>query len=60
MAGEIPKIIELLYRGMVPGPNPKFWPEHLKDDPLLAHSMWTFYFGLQMGLELGSVCFYED
>jgi len=60
MADTIPTIIELLYRGMVPGPNPNFWPEHLKDNPSLAHSMWTFYFGLRMGLKLGSVCFYRD
>ena len=56
MNGEIPIIVEIIYRGIVPGPNPEFWPEHLKGDPLLAHSMWTFYKGLQMGLQLGAAC----
>lgn len=57
MTDDIPNIVELIYRAMVPGPNPDFWPERLKDDPLLAHSMWTFCFGLKLGLQLGSACF---
>lgn len=56
MDGDIPDIVELIYRAVIPGPNPQFWPEHLKDDPQLAHSMWTFYCGLRMGLQLGGFC----
>ena len=54
---EIPEIIELLYRGMVTGPDPRLWPEHLKDDPIKAHGLWCFYSGISMGLQLGSAFF---
>ena len=59
MNGEIPLIVELIYRAMVPGPNPDFWPEGLKDDPLTGHSMWTFYRGLQLGIQLILECLRE-
>ncbi|NBI65349.1 hypothetical protein D1646_00705 [Pseudoflavonifractor sp. 60] len=54
---EIPKIIELLYYAMVTGPNPGFWPEHLKKDPVMGHGLWCFYSGISMGLQLGSASF---
>ena len=56
MNDKIPEIVELIYRAIVPDPDPVFWPEHLKNNPNLAHSMWTFYKGLQMGLQLGEAC----
>ena len=56
MNGDIPAVVELIYRAVVPGPNPNFWPEHLKGNPTLAHSMWTFYQGLKMGIQLGAAC----
>ncbi len=59
METEIPMIIELLYRGMVTGPNPNFWPEEMKDDPVMGHGLWCFYSGLRMGLQLGAACFLE-
>ena len=59
MNGEIPYIVELIYRSMIPGPNPDFWPDYLKSDPMTAHSMWTFYRGLQMGIQLTLNCLRE-
>ena len=56
MNNEIPDIIELIYRGMVTGPDPELWPEHLMDDPVKAHGLWSFYSGLRMGLQLGAAC----
>ena len=53
---EIHDIVELLYLGMVTGPDPKLWPDEMKDDPVAAHGLWAFYSGLRMGLQLGSAC----
>lgn len=57
MPPEIPEMVEFLYRGMVTGPDPRLWPEHLRDDPVRAHGLWCFYSGLRMGLQLGAACF---
>ena len=51
---EIPEIAELLYYATVTGPDPKLWPEHLRDNPVKAHGLWSFYSGLRMGLQLGA------
>lgn len=59
MGNEIPLVIELLYSAMVTGPDPRLWPEHLKDNPVRAHGLWSFYSGLRMGLQLGSACLEE-
>ena len=53
---EIPDIVELLYLGMVTGPDPKLWPDEMKDDPVATHGLWSFYSGLRMGLQLGAAC----
>ncbi|USF25705.1 hypothetical protein N510_000617 [Firmicutes bacterium ASF500] len=59
MEHEIPMIVKLLYAGMVTGPDPSFWPEEMKDDPIRGHGLWTFYSGLRMGLQLGAACLWE-
>ena len=41
MDGQIPLIIEDLYRYFVTEPNPKFWPDHMSDDPVKAHRPWA-------------------
>lgn len=56
MDNEIPNIVELLYYAMVTGPDKRLWPEHLRDDPVKAHGLWSFYSGLRMGLQLGAAC----
>jgi len=56
MGNDIPLIIEELYRGMVTGPDPKFWPDYLKHDPVTGHGLWSFYNGLKIGLQLGAAC----
>lgn len=57
---EIPMVVELLYYGMVSGPDPRLWPERLRDDPVRGHGLWSFYSGLRMGLQLGSACLEKD
>ncbi len=47
---EIPLIVKLLYFGSVTGPDPRLWPDEMKDDPVAAHGLWSFYSGLRMGL----------
>lgn len=56
MGNEIPTIIEELYLGLYPGPDPKQWPEYLKDNPVQAHGLLSFYRGLQVGIRLGDAC----
>lgn len=60
MESEIPLVVELLYRGMVPGPDPRFWPDEMKNDPVTGHGLWSFYRGLTMGLQLGAACLEKD
>ena len=57
---EIPEIAEPLYYATVTGPDPKLWPEHLRDNPVKAHGLWSFYSGLCMGLQLGAGCMRES
>ena len=52
MEPEIPTIVEELYRHFVTEPNPKFWPEHFRHDPVRGHGLWAFYQGLRLGVQL--------
>lgn len=56
MEPKIPAIVDELYRYMVTEPNPAFWPDYIKHKPILAHGMWSFYQGLQLGFQLADVC----
>ena len=56
MNGKIPFVVELLYTNIIPGPNPDFWPEYLRDNPTRGHGAWTFYRGLQIGFQLALAC----
>lgn len=53
----IPTIVEELYLGLCPGPDPRKWPEYLKNDPVRAHGLVSFYRGLQLGIQLSDACF---
>ena len=52
MQDKIPDIVDELYGYFVPSPIPQFWPEYLQNDPIKAHGLWSFYQGLQLGLQL--------
>ena len=56
MGNEIPRIVEVLYRYFVTGPNPEFWPDYLKDVPMEGHGLWCFYQGLRLGIRLMDAC----
>ena len=56
MGNDIPRIIEVLYPYFVTGPDPSFWPDYLKDDPMKGHGLWAFYQGLQLGVQLMDAC----
>ena len=45
--------MELLYRHWVGTPRPDRWPEHVAEDPVLAHGLDSFEKGFQLGLLLG-------
>lgn len=53
---EIPTVIEELYLGLYPGPDPELWPEYLKDAPVQAHGLISFYRGLRLGFQMASLC----
>lgn len=53
---EIPIIVEQLYAAMVTSPDPKFWPDYMKHDPVKGHGLWSFYRGVQLGVRLCTVC----
>lgn len=56
MEESIPAIVEQLYYYFVTEPNPDFWPDHLKKLPIKGHSLWAFYQGLQLGMQLTDAC----
>lgn len=52
MEPEIPTIVEELYLYFVAQPDPRFWPDYLKDNPVRGHGLWAFYQGLRLGVQL--------
>ena len=56
MEPEIPMVVELLYGYFVTAPNPDFWPEYLRKDPVRGHGLWSFYQGVQLGVQLADAC----
>lgn len=56
MKEEIPIIVEELYRYFVTQPNPCFWPDYLKKEPVQGHALWSFYQGLQLGMQMADAC----
>jgi len=57
MNNEIPVIIEELYLALYSGQDPASWPEYLRDSPMQAHGLMSFYRGLQLGIRLSDACF---
>lgn len=56
MEAEIPAVVEVLYRYFVTQPDPGFWPDHFKNDPVQGHGLWAFYQGLRLGVQLTDAC----
>lgn len=56
MESEIPVIVEELYRYFVTQPDPRFWPDYLKEEPIQGHGLWSFYQGLQLGMQMTTAC----
>ena len=56
MEPQIPLVIEMLYCYWVTEPNPIFWPDYLKHDPIRGHGLWAFYQGLKLGVQLTDAC----
>lgn len=56
MEPQIPTVISEPYQSFVTDPNPKFWPEYIRDDPVAAHGLWSFYQGLRLGLQVSQAC----
>lgn len=56
MDPNIPVIVEQLYGYFVTEPEPSFWPEHVRSNPIKGHGLWAFYQGLQLGMQLTAAC----
>ena len=56
MDPNIPIIVELLYRYFVNEPDPGFWPDYLRNDPIRGHGLWAFYQGLRLGIQVTDAC----
>lgn len=50
----IPSIICELYTCFSVDPNPEFWPDYLQKDPVKGHGLYSFYLGLQLGLQIAA------
>ena len=53
---EIPVVVELLYHYWVAPAAPNMWPEHLQNNPVLGHGLYSFYRGLCLGIQLMIAC----
>ena len=49
---EIPQIVEDLYNQLVIIPDEKDWPKYLGGNTLVAHDLYSFYYGLRAGFQL--------
>ena len=56
MDENIPIIVEALYRYFVTAPDPHFWPDHMKKNPIQGHGLWSFYQGLRLGMQVSAAC----
>lgn len=50
---DIPKIAEDLFNALVTIPAPEEWPDYISS-PLVAHDLYSFYYGLKIGFQLSS------
>ena len=56
MDQNIPTIIDALYRYFVTEPDPRFWPDYFRHDPVQRHGLWSFYQRLRLGIQLSAAC----
>ena len=56
MQNKIPFVVQELYLDFVAPPNPEFWPEDMREDPVRGHALWAFYQGLRLGTQLSDAC----
>ena len=56
MNQEIPCVVEMLHGQWVVEANPKLWPDYLQNDPMKGYSLYSFYRGLRLGLQIADAC----
>lgn len=57
---EIPQIVEDLFNSLVIIPDEKDWPDYLGGNTLVAHDLYSFYYGLQAGFKLSNALREKD
>ncbi len=51
---EIPEVVEDLFYQVFTIPDEKDWPARFGGSDIVAHDLYSFYYGLQMGVRLSS------
>ena len=51
---DIPQIVEDLYNSLVTILDEKDWPDYFCGNALVAHDLYSFYYGLQTGFQLSN------
>ena len=57
---DIPQIVEDLYNQLVIIPARKDWPKYLGGSTLVAHRLYSFYYGLRAGFQLAGALREEE
>lgn len=57
---EIPQIVEDFFNSVVIIPDEKDWPEYLGGNTLVAHDLYSFYYGLRAGFQLSNALREKD
>lgn len=57
---DIPQIVEDMYNYLVMIPDQKDWPDYLGGNVLLAHDLYSFYYGLRLGFQLAGALREEE
>ncbi len=51
---DIPEVVEDLFYQIFTIPDKKDWPKNFAGNDIVAHDLYSFYYGLQMGIRLSS------
>lgn len=54
MSYPIPEVVEQMHTFFVMPPDPERWPDYLRDDPMKGYSLYSFYQGVRLGLQIAA------
>ena len=53
-------VMDILYHAWIGGPDPAKWPESLRDNPTIAHGLYSFSEGLRLGFLLATEALHPE